>query len=123
VAVALLRRGDRWFLQRRDTANSVLPGCWEFPGGKAQDGETPEETLVREVREELNLALREARPWLTLEDEVRIHAFLVEAEGRPHTNLAWGWFKAEEMLRLRIPPRNVALVERLIRLCPGDLIT
>jgi mutator protein MutT len=123
VAVALLRRGDRWFLQRRDLANGVLPGCWEFPGGKAQDGETPEEALVREVREEVGLVLREARPWLILEGDVRVHAFLVETEGCPRTNLAWGWFRAEEVLQLPIPPLNVALVERLIRPRPGDLIT
>ena len=46
VALALLRRGDRWFLQRRDPANAVLPGLWEFPGGKAEAGEIAEFTGV-----------------------------------------------------------------------------
>ena len=122
VAVALLRRGDRWFLQRRDPAQPVLPGCWEFPGGKAEPDESPLDALRREVREEVDLVLREARPFLLLEGAVCLHSFLVEADGPPRTNLAWGWFRAEEMLRLPIPPMNVALVEGLVRLHPTDLI-
>ena len=110
VALALLRRGDRWFLQRRDPANPVLPGLWEFPGGKAEAGETFEEALQRELLEEVGLALRVARPGPVLDGTVRLHPFLVEAEGDPRTDLAWGWFMAEEMLRLPIPPRNVALI-------------
>jgi 8-oxo-dGTP pyrophosphatase MutT (NUDIX family) len=123
VAVALLRQGDRWFLQRRDLSNPVLPGCWEFPGGKAGEHEAPVDALIREVREEVGLEVREARPWLVFGDEIRVHAFFIEADGSPRTDLAWGWFRAEEMRRLPIPPLNVALVEQLIRVGSADLIT
>ena len=110
VALALIRRGDRWFLQRRDPANPVLRGLWEFPGGKIEVGESPEEALARELLEEVGLVLRIARPGLILEGMVRLHPFLVDTEGDPRTELAWGWFTAEEMLRLPIPPMNVALI-------------
>jgi mutator protein MutT len=119
VALALLRRGDRWFLQRRDPANAVLPGRWEFPGGKVEAGETPEAALRRELQEEVGLDLREARPWPVLEGPIRLHPFLVAVHGEPHTPLAWGWFTAPEMLRLPIPPRNTDLVARL---AAADLI-
>lgn len=110
VALALMRRGDRWFLQRRDPANPVLPGLWEFPGGKVEVGETPEEALARELLEEVGLVLRVARPGPILEGMVRLHPFLVDTEGDPRAELAWGWFTADEMLRLPIPPMNVALI-------------
>lgn len=119
VALALLRRGDRWFLQRRHPANAVLPGLWEFPGGKAEAGETPEAALVRELREEVGLSLCGARPWPVMEGSIHLHPFLVEAQGEPRTSLAWGWFTPSEMLRLPLPPRNADLVARL---AAADLI-
>ena len=111
VALALMQRGERWFLQRRDPANPVLPGLWEFPGGKVEVGESPEAALGRELLEEVGLVLRVARPGPILEGVVRLHPFRADAEGNPRTELAWGWFTAEEMLRLPIPPMNVALID------------
>ena len=119
VALALIRRGDRWFLQRRDPANPVLPNLWEFPGGKVEGGETPEETLRRELLEEVGLVLRVARPWPILDGAVCLHPFLVESDGDPCTDLAWGWFTEEELLRLPIPPMNVALISQMAQGADG----
>ncbi len=113
VALALIRRGERWFLQRRAPSNPVLPGLWEFPGGKCEAGEMPPQTLARELREETGMLLQGAQPWPVLEGSVNLHPFLVEVEGDPRTELAWGWFTVREMLRLPIPPRNRALIERI----------
>ncbi len=113
VVLALLRRGDRWFLQRRDPAAAVLPGLWEFPGGKVEDEESPKAALARELREEIGLEPAGANPWPVLEGEPRLIPFLVAFEGEPRTDLAWGWFTAQEMARLPIPPRNATLVARL----------
>jgi 8-oxo-dGTP diphosphatase len=115
VALALIRRGERWFLQRRAPGNPVLPGLWEFPGGKVEAGETPEAALERELREEVALALRDARPCSVLDGPTRLHSFLVETEGDPRTELAWGWFTVEEMRRLPIPPMNRDLAEKLAK--------
>jgi mutator protein MutT len=90
VALAMIRQGSRWFLQRRSLDNPVLPGLWEFPGGKVEPGETPQAALHRELREEVGLILEGARPWRVIEGPVRLHAFLVEAAGDPSTALAWG---------------------------------
>ncbi len=115
VALALIQRGERWFLQRRAPGNPVLPGLWEFPGGKSEGGEKPLQTLQRELREETGLDLRTARPCCVLEGTARLHAFLVEAVGDPRTDLAWGWFTVDEMRRLPTPPRNRVLIEQLAR--------
>lgn len=113
VALALIRRGDRWFLQRRAPGNPVLPGLWEFPGGKAEPPESPLEALRREVREEVGIDPGGVRALPVLEGHVRLHPFLVEDGEAPRTELAWGWFTLEEMARLPIPPANAELIRRL----------
>jgi mutator protein MutT len=118
VALALIQRDGRWFLQRRAPGNSMLPGLWEFPGGKVEAGESLIEGLQRELREEVGLVAGEVRPLPLLEGPVCLHPFLVQAEGRPRTELAWGWFKVEDLDRLPIPPMNRALIASLAQLSP-----
>ncbi len=113
VALALLQREGRWFLQRRDPGNAVLPGLWEFPGGKVETGESVIECLRRELREEVGLVAHEVRPLPVLEGQVRLHPFLVDAIGQPRTELAWGWFDVAEMARLPLPLMNQSLIARL----------
>jgi 8-oxo-dGTP pyrophosphatase MutT (NUDIX family) len=113
VVLALIRREDRWFLQRRDPANPVLPGLWEFPGGKVEPGERLEAALGRELQEEVGLGLKQAHPGPIQEGSVRLHPYFVEVEGTPRTDLAWGWFTAAEIARLPIPPRNGELLRLL----------
>ena len=52
VVAAIIRKGDRIFATQRGYGE--WKDWWEFPGGKTEPGETPEEALVREIREELS---------------------------------------------------------------------
>ena len=52
VAAAVIRRGDQIFATQR--GYGAYKDWWEFPGGKIEVGETPEEALIREIREELD---------------------------------------------------------------------
>ena len=121
VAVALLRREGRWFLQRRDLFSGHLAGAWEFPGGKAEPGESPEEALRRELMEELTWeagALRALAPITHAYPDfiVTLHPFLAEGPELPRTALAWGWFSAAEVSRLRVPEANAPLLDLLGRI-------
>ena len=51
VVAAVIRRGDEIFATQRGHGN--YKDWWEFPGGKIEPGETPEQALVREIKEEL----------------------------------------------------------------------
>ena len=53
-AVALIDRDGRVLLAQRPEGKSMA-GLWEFPGGKVEKGETPEDALVRELHEELGI--------------------------------------------------------------------
>ena len=56
VVAAVIRDGDRIFATARGYGE--YKGWWEFPGGKIEAGETAEEALVREIREELETEIR-----------------------------------------------------------------
>ena len=55
VAAAVIRDGNRYLATQR--GYGPWKDWWEFPGGKIEEGETPEEALEREIREELDLAV------------------------------------------------------------------
>ncbi len=56
VMAAIIQQGDQVLLcQRKEGA---LAGKWEFPGGKIENGETPEDCLIREIQEELGISIQ-----------------------------------------------------------------
>jgi 8-oxo-dGTP diphosphatase len=57
VVAAVIERGDRRLLIGQRRSGDTSPLKWEFPGGKVEDGEAPEEALARELREELGATL------------------------------------------------------------------
>ncbi len=59
AACALVDQDGRILLAQRPEGKS-LAGLWEFPGGKVEPGETPEETLIRELEEELGIKTKVA---------------------------------------------------------------
>lgn len=99
VAAAVIERPDGSFLLGQRAPDTFYPGYWEFPGGKVEPGETPREALIRELREELEIEVLHATPWITREHvyehaHVRLHFFRVTAwrgELRDHVHAALEW--------------------------------
>ena len=54
VSAAIIRDGEKVLITQR-LQDKPLGGLWEFPGGKVEDGEVPEECLVREIQEEIGV--------------------------------------------------------------------
>ena len=59
AACALIDADGRVLIAQRPEGKAMA-GLWEFPGGKIEDGERPEQTLIRELREELGIGVNEA---------------------------------------------------------------
>ena len=58
VVVGALQGKDGWLVARRAHGDRAFPGCWEFPGGKIDPGESPLQALAREWQEEMGLDIR-----------------------------------------------------------------
>jgi 8-oxo-dGTP diphosphatase len=60
VAACALIDPDKRILIAERPAGKPMAGLWEFPGGKVEDGETPEDTVIRELHEELAVSVKKA---------------------------------------------------------------
>lgn len=110
VAGGVLVRDGRVLLVHRHPARRWYPDCWDIVGGHIEPGESPEQALRRECREELGVeieafALYEVR---VMDPEVTMHAFLVTrwrgepANVAPEEHDDLGWFTADEIARLTL---------------------
>jgi 8-oxo-dGTP diphosphatase len=118
VVAAIIEKDNKIFAARRKPGLH-LAGYWEFPGGKLEPGETPEQCLLRELKEELCIAARIGRyVGESLYDYgnkvVRLLAYQVEhVEGEfqliDHDELCW--LEIEEMTGLEWAPADIPLVE------------
>jgi 8-oxo-dGTP diphosphatase len=70
VAAAVFLRPDGSFLLAQRPEGKPYPGYWEFPGGKVEPGETARDCLIREIKEELDVDVVRATPWIT-----RVHVY------------------------------------------------
>lgn len=121
VVAAIIRQNDRIFATQRGYGN--YKDGWEFPGGKIEEGETPEEALVREIQEELELLITVDRHVIDVsydypEFHLEMGCFLCSiAEGTPHLieHEAARWLKPEEIDSVAWLPADVLVVQELKR--------
>ena len=119
VAAAVIYDGDRYFATQRGYGD--WKDFWEFPGGKIEPGETPEEALVREIREELETEISIAGRLAEVEyDYPEFHLSMVcyiarISEGQPvlKEHEAARWLKKEELDEVGWLPADRFVVEML----------
>jgi 8-oxo-dGTP diphosphatase len=121
VTAAVIEQGGRLLVTRRPPG-AHLEGYWEFPGGKCDPGETHEDCLARELREELGvsatvgpeiLAVTHAYP----DRLVELHFRRCRLTGTPIPQLGqeMQWVAREQLASLTLPPADAQLVELLAR--------
>ena len=120
VAIGIVVDDGLVLVSRRRSADP-LGGYWEFPGGKVEPGETPEQCLHRELREELNITVAIRSPFPTFEYsyphvKVCLHPFLcdhLDGEATPLAADEVRWIRADELSSYRFPDANDNLLKDL----------
>ena len=119
VAAAIIRGRGRIFATQRGYGE--VKDSWEFPGGKIEEGETPEQALIREIREELNTEIRVGEKAAGVEyDYPSFHlsmecfwAEVVSGELELKEHEAARWLSKEELDSVAWLPADWDLIEKL----------
>ena len=122
TAVALIDADGRVLLAKRPEGKT-LAGLWEFPGGKVEEGERPEDALIRELKEELgiNVELSCLAP-LTFASHAYPDFYLLMPlyvcrrwKGIPQAleGQELKWVRAKELRSLPMPPADLPLIPHL----------
>ncbi len=116
IALALIMRGDEILVQRRASSADHLPDVSEFPGGKIEANESPEEAAIREAREETGLTIQIVRAlepieWDYPERIVVLHPF--EARIVSGEVVGAKWVLKSALNAENFPAANRGLIEIL----------
>lgn len=119
VVAAVIRKDDRIFATQRGYGE--FKDGWEFPGGKIEPGETPQQALVREIREELETEIRVGDLIDTIEyDYPTFHLSMdcfwceiVEGSLELKEHEAARWLDRESLYTVDWLPADVGLVEKI----------
>jgi 8-oxo-dGTP diphosphatase len=125
IACALVDVDKRVLIAQRPEGKA-LAGLWEFPGGKVEPGERPEETLIRELREELGIEVREpCLAPLTFASHAYDDFHLLmplyicrrwEGQAIAREGQALAWVRANKLRDYPMPPADLPLLPHLIDL-------
>lgn len=123
IAVGIIRNAQGEIFITRRAADAHMANKWEFPGGKIESGESPEQALARELQEEVGIDVSAASLFDKLEYQfpdrhITLWFFLVESwEGEP-----WGkegqpgrWLRQQELVAEDFPPANEPVIARLVQ--------
>ncbi|MDF1821585.1 MAG: Nudix family hydrolase [Alcanivoracaceae bacterium] len=134
VVAAIIRDTRGRVLLSRRPADKHQGGLWEFPGGKVEPGESPDQALAREIDEELGLAVARSQPFMTISHDypelcVRLmFRDVVQWSGEPHGREGQPvtWQPLDTLQALDFPEANRPLLSALrlpdqILILPADL--
>ncbi len=121
VALALVHRLDRWLVARRPP-NVHLGGLWEFPGGKCEADELPQQAALRELREECRVEATAERclPPVQYDYEDRVVSLTpvicrwATGAGQPLAGQECRWVTTAELQSLEMPAANEPILRALL---------
>ena len=121
VTAAIIESDDKILIAQRKSEDDIFGGLWEFPGGKIEEGETPEECMARELKEELNIEV-EVGELITSNKHKYPHGiFELLAYAVKHISGVFilhdhdeiKWVTIDEMTNFEFPPADTPIINYL----------
>jgi len=122
VTAAIIKDENRLLIAKRHSKDP-LGGKWEFPGGKIEPGETPQECLVREIKEELGVEVKigpfyDDNVYSTQDHNIHLlfyWAKIINGEVIPVVHDDLKWTTIEELANFDFAPADIPIVKRLMK--------
>jgi A/G-specific adenine glycosylase len=118
AVIALIKKQDKYLIQKRPP-KGLMADLWEFPGGKKEPGETLEEALYREIKEELRAEVATAELLTSVKHaytqfQVTLHAFSCTLKGfTPLPREKYRWVSLRAMKRYPFPSGSAKIIQFL----------
>ena len=122
VTAAIIELDDKILIAKRKSEDDIFGGFWEFPGGKIEDGETPEECMARELMEELEIEVEVGTLITSNKHRYPNGIFELLAYRVQHIcgNIVLNdhdkikWITIDEISSFEFPPANTPIINYLI---------
>lgn len=122
IGVGIIRDDENVLIALRPE-DAMLGGMWEFPGGKQKEDEDIQQTVIRELKEELGVDVTVTKPFMKLNHayshfKITLHAYLCELKKgnpQPKTSQQLKWVSVSELDRYPFPKANRKLTEKLMK--------
>jgi 8-oxo-dGTP diphosphatase len=123
VAAIIVNDNKILCVQRGENKYDYISRKFEFPGGKIESGETREETIVREILEELDLKIEIKKEFITVDHNypdftLKMHSFICKCENNNlnlKEHISFEWLNLNELNKLDWAAADVPIVENLMR--------
>lgn len=121
VVAAILKKEDKILIAKKREGKPIA-GMWEFPGGKIEEGETPEESLIRELREEMDIKIK-VKEYVgeSIYDYgdgkvISLKGFtaeIVEGDIKLTDHDEYKWVTLEEIYNYKVAPADIPLISKI----------
>ena len=117
VVIAIIKKNDKFFIQKRPSSG-LFADLWEFPGGKIEPKENARQALAREIREELNVEVKYAKPLFELKQfytqfRAHLNVWSCEVNPLPKEDSNHKWVKFPQLHHFPMPSGSARIIDLL----------
>ncbi len=119
VVAALIKKDNKYLIARRSTGSEEVLGKWEFPGGKVELGESEEQAIEREIKEEFEMTIKANRflinnvcdyPSKTI--DLRLYECkYISGEFHLHDHSEYRFVEKEDLIKFDLCPADIPLAK------------